>query len=348
MSDATKAKSVRVTQLDVARAAGVSKATVSYVLNDNPGVSDDVRRRVLEVVSELAYRPNRTAQGLRRGRMNMIGLLLADIANPFYPELASAIVATSAAHGNQVFLAQVGLGGAMQTDAVRNLVDRGCDGLVFTSVVAHDAELLNELRKERVPFVYANRRVESVPADWVHIDDSSAAYDIANVLLNDGRERVAILGGPAESTVSAARTGGAMKALDGRGLSPLSGQAITGDLTRASGAERMRALLEEGPVDGVICGNDMIALGVIDVCRERGIAIPDDLAVVGFDDMSFASAGPLQLTTVTVPRQLMGQRAVEMLIERIEGYEGDAREEVLPYEVQVRGTTGGDGTRRNS
>lgn len=333
-------KAARATQREVAQAVGVSEATVSYALNNNPGVSDEVRKRVVEAATKLGYRPNRAAQGLRRGRMNMIGLLLADIANPFYPELASGVVETSAAHGNQVFLTQVGLGGAMQTEAARNLVDRGCDGLIFTSVVADDAQLLSELQDEGVPFVFVNRAVDGVAADWVHIDDFSASRDIARVLLEDDRSSVAIFGGPAASSVSLARTGGAMEAMSERGLSPLREDPVVGELTRASGAARMRALLDQGSVDGVICGNDMIALGVLDVCRERGLSVPDDVAIVGFDDMSFASAGPLQLTTVTVPRQLMGERAVEMLMERIDGNDGPAREQVLPYEIQVRGTTG--------
>lgn len=331
----------RVTQREIADIVGVSSATVSYAFNGNQGVSEDVRQRILTVAKELRFRPNQAAQGLRRGRMNMIGLLLADIANPFYPELSSGVINAASAHGSQVFLAQVGLGGTLQDEAARNLVDRGCDGLVFTSVVDDDIELLRELQAGGTPFVYANRRVSDVPADWVHIDDFAASQEATEWIVRSGRRQISIIGGPSESSVSHDRARGALAALDAAGLTPVDERLIDGELSRESGRERCTALLDSGAVvDSIVCGNDMIALGVLDVCHARGVRIPEDVAIVGFDDMSFASAGPLQLSTVTVPRQLMGERAVAMLFERIDGYDGPPREECLPHQLQIRATTG--------
>lgn len=332
----------RATQREIAEIVGVSNATVSYAFSGNPGVSEDLRQRILAVAKDLGFRPNRAAQGLRSGRMNMIGLLLADIANPFYPELASGVINAASERGSQVFIAQVGLGGMLQGEAARNLVDRGCDGLVFTSVVDDDVELLRELQASGTPFVYANRRARDVPADWVHIDDFAASRDATTWLLESGRRRIAIIGGPSDSSVSSARTRGSLDALTGAGLDPVGPQDVAGgELSRDSGRDRCTVLLDAGEeIDGLMCGNDMIALGVMDVCHARGIRIPDDIAIVGFDDMSFASAGPLQLSTVSVPRQLMGERAVAMLFDRIGGYDGPAREECLPHQLQIRTTTG--------
>ena len=330
-----------MTQKELAEYVGVSSAAVSYAFNGSPGVSDVIRARILAAAEELGYRPNRSAQGLRRGRMNMIGLLLADIANPFYPEVASGVVSAAERAGSQVFLAQAGLGGAMQAEAARSLVDRNCDGLVFTSIVSSDAALLNELRDQGVPFVYANRRIPEVAADWVGIDDRAASEEAATWLIRTGPRRIAIIGGPTESSVSHERTIGARAALAAAGLEPVAPELIAGELSRPSGAQRAAALFDSGiEVDGIVCGNDMIALGVMDVCHERGIRIPDDVALVGFDDMSFASAGPLQLTTVSSPRQEMGERAVQLLLDRIDGYDGPIREERLPYQLQIRATTG--------
>lgn len=331
----------RVTQREIAEIVGVSSATVSYAFNGHQGVGEDLRRRILTVARELGFRPNQAAQGLRRGRMNMIGLLIADIANPFYPELSSGLINAASARGSQVFLAQVGLGGMLQAEAARNLVDRGCDGLVFTSVVDDDADLLRELQAGGTPFVYANRRVDGIPADWVHIDDFAAAREAAEWIVRSGRRRVAIIGGPSESSVSLDRARGGLAALEAAGLTPVEERFIHGDLSRESGRERCTALLDSGAgFDAIVCGNDMIALGVMDVCHARGVRIPEDIAIVGFDDMSFASAGPLQLSTVTVPRQLMGERAVAMLFDRIDGDDGPPREECLPHELQIRATTG--------
>ncbi|TDE09298.1 LacI family DNA-binding transcriptional regulator [Jiangella asiatica] len=338
---AKRSRGRRVTQREIADIVGVSSATVSYAFNGTPGVSEDVRQRILTVAKDLGFRPNRTAQGLRRGRMNMIGLLLADIANPFYPELSSGVINAASAHGSQVFLAQVGLGGMLQAEAARNLVDRGCDGLVFTSVVDGDTELLRELQAADTPFVYANRRVDAIPADWVHVDDFAASREAAEWVVRSGRLQVAVIGGPSESSVSHDRARGALAALGAAGLSPVDERLIDGELSRDSGRERCAALLDSGAaVDAIVCGNDMIALGVMDVCHARGVLIPEDVAIVGFDDMSFASAGPLQLSTVTVPRQLMGERAVAMLFDRIDGYDGPPREECLPHQLRIRATTG--------
>jgi LacI family transcriptional regulator len=141
--------------------------------------------------------------------------------------------------------------------------------------------------------------------------------------------------------VSRNRTAGAQAALAAVGLKPRAPELTEGELSRPSGAQRAAALLDSGvTVDGIVCGNDMIALGVMDVCLARGIRIPEDVAIVGFDDMSFASAGPLQLTTVSSPRQEMGEHAVGMLLDRINGFEGPAREQKLAYRLQIRATTG--------
>lgn len=322
---------------------------MSYALGDGRGISVEVRNHILSIVKEVGFRPNRVAQGLRSGRMNMIGLLLADIANPFYPELASGVVAAAEQRGCLVFVSQIGDGGPKRADAARSLVDRNCDGLIFTSVVSKDAELLAELRKQGTPFVYASRKVDAVPADWVGIDNRAAAREVAELLLEGGRKRIAVLGGPRASSVSADRVRGASYRLARAGQEATPAHLRFGELTRESGRARMRQLLEEMPgTDAVICGNDMIALGALDHCYEHGIAVPRGMAVVGFDDMSFASAGPLQLTTVAVPRQRIGERAVEMLFERIGGYEGDWRAEVLPHQLQIRATAsrGQGGARR--
>lgn len=330
----------RVTQRDIAQIVGVSSATVSYACNGHDGVSDELRERILSVGRELGFRPNRAARGLRLGRMNMIGLLLADVGNPFYAELASGVVGDASEAGVQVFLAQAGLGGAMQADAARTLVDHGCDGLIFSSVVDSDLDILLELQREGVPFVFANRRVDGVDVDWVHIDDYAAAAEACELLLSTGCRRVAVLGGPSQSSASRARNAGAVETLSRSGLRVTHKDFVDGQLTRESGRKRAEWILggHDAP-NGIVCGNDMIALGVMDVCHERGIRIPADVAVIGFDDMSFASAGPLQLTTVSVPRVAMGSRAGAMLRERIAGYDGPGRHECLPYNLQIRATT---------
>jgi len=327
----------RVTQRDVARAVGVTSATVSYALNGQPGVSDELRQRILEVAAGMGFRPSRLAVGLRVGRTNTLGLLLPDVANPFYPELASGVIDAAAEEGLQVFVSQVGLDGRDHLPTVTALVDSHCEGLLFTAVLPEDTPMLTELQARGIPFGLINRRIDGFAADWVGIDDRAAAKELTSVVLG-GRRRVAIFGGPERSSVSAGRTAGAVAACEEAGLVPLP-DGRSGDLTRESGAERARELFAaKGPVDLVICGNDVIALGVIDVCYDLGLSVPDDVAVTGFDDMSFASAGPLRLTTVEVPRQEMGRQAVRSLLDRLGGYDGEPRVVQLPHQVRRRST----------
>ncbi|MER6847642.1 LacI family DNA-binding transcriptional regulator [Streptomyces flaveolus] len=325
---------------DIAQAAGVSSASVSYALNGSPGVGPEVRERILKIADELGFRPSRLARELRTGASSTIGLLLADIANPFYTEVAAGVVAATADEGFEVFVSHVGGGRQRQADAALAHVDRNCSGLILTSLVDADRPLLTKLERERVPFVQLYRRLEGVSADWVGIDDRAAGVEIALHMLASGRRRIAVLGGPQESSATSNRVSGFREALHQAGVQALNEPEVWGDFTRQSGAMRARAVLARHPdVDGIICSNDVIAVGVMDVCRETGRSVPEDVALSGFDDMSFSSAGPLQLTTVTVPREALGRRAAQLLLRRIAGDDGPPRAEQLPYELRIRATT---------
>jgi LacI family transcriptional regulator len=325
---------------DVARAAGVSAASVSYAFSGAPGVSEERRRHILEVADEMGFRPSQIARDLRSGTGRSIGLLLADIANPFYTEVAAGVVAAAQEDGYEVSVAHVGVDGARQAEVAYAQVDRNCSGLIFTGLVGTDKPLLKTLRKEGIPVVQVYRRVDGEQSDWVGIDDYGAGFEIASHVIATGRRRIALIGGPEASSASLGRMHGYQEALRKAGLSAVNEPHVWGELSRTSGALRARAMLAEHPdIDAFVCGNDVIALGVLDVCTEAGRLVPEDIAISGFDDMSFSSAGPLQLSTVTVPRDALGRRAAQRLFQRIEGYDGDPRSDVLPYTIQIRNTT---------
>lgn len=330
----------RVTMADVARKAGVTQAAVSYALAGRPGVSKELRARILRIADELGFRRNRVAVDLRQGRTGSVGLLLADIANPFYPEVASGVIAACEARGYEVFVSHVGLSGERQVEAALSHVDRNVAGLLFTSLTPGDRELLDRLDHLGIPFVQLHRWVDEVPADWVGIDNFVAAKALADHVMHSLVERVAIIGGPNDSMVSRDRTRGylaSVVACKGKVVNP---RAMTGMLTRTSGRLRARRLLSRDTrVEAFLCGNDVIALGVLDACRESGVAVPRDVLVAGFDDMSFASAGPLQLTTVEVPRAQIGQRGAVLLLDRIEGATDPPSRITLRHRVRIRETT---------
>ncbi len=332
----------RVTISDVAKSAGVSVAAVSYALNGRPGVSEASRARILAAADAISFRPNSLARSLRKGKSPVVGLLLADIANPYYPEIASGVITGAASKDYQVFLAHTGLRGEVHGTAVAALLEHQCAGLIFTSAVEDVRPIFAELLELGVPFVQAVRRLEPIAADFVGIDDRSAARELATHVLELGRTRPVILNGPAESSASQDRLAGFRDALKDHSITSLHPELVNGELTRESGASRTDLLLEAGDQapDALICGNDMIALGALDALAERGLRSPADVAVVGYDDMSFASSASLQLTTVEVPRHDMGETAAALLFERMLDPSIPARKVILPHRLIVRRTCG--------
>jgi LacI family transcriptional regulator len=332
----------RVTMTHVAERVGVSVATVSYVMNDRPGVGDEVRARVLEAADELGFRPNRLAQGLRRGRTKLLGLLLADIANPFYPELAAGVIDGANELGYQVFLSQTGNHGEFTEREARALLDLRCDALIFTSVTTADRPLLTQLLTEGVAFVQTVRRVEDLPADFVGIDDRAGGRDLIEHLLALGHRDIAFLHGPVASSASSDRLDGCLTTLAAAGLRPDDERVIEVGLTLGGGFAGAGELLASGrPMpSAIVCGNDVIALGAIDALMDAGVRVPEDVAVVGYDDMPFASSRPVDLTTVHQPLRRMGAASVELLVERLDAPDLPPRQLVLPHHLVARSSSG--------
>lgn len=330
----------RPTITDVARRARVSGATVSYVLNDRPGVGEASRRRVLKAAEALGYRRNRLARGLRDGRTHVFGLLLANIANPFYPEIAAGVIAVAAESGYQVFVSHTGEDQAQQRREVEALSDHGCDGLIFTSVTDADRELLRKLLEAGPPFVQAVRRVRGIRADYVGIDNRAAGRDVILHLVALGHRDIALISGPLASSASRGRYEGMREVLAESGLALPADRFTESALTREAGYRAATSLLQgrKRPT-AIACGNDMIALGAIDAGIEAGLQMPAELAVTGFDDMSFASSRMVNLTTISQPLREIGVTAVELLRSRLRDPSQAPRDVILPHRLIVRGSS---------
>lgn len=332
----------RVTMTHIAERVGVSVATVSYVMNKRPGVGEEVRERVLRTADELGFRPNRLAQGLRRGRTKLLGLLLADIANPFYPEIAAGVIEEAAGLGYQVFLSQTGSGGELTDREADALLDLRCDALIFTSVTAADGPLLLRLLSENIPFVQLVRRAEGIAADFIGIDDRAAGRELVEHLLGLGRTDIGFLRGPSTSSASRERFLGCIDALTAAGIELPDARVREVPLTLTGGFEGVQRLATQRDTlpTALVCGNDVIALGAIDAFADMGVRVPQDVAVVGYDDMPFASSRPIDLTTVHQPLRGLGGTAVRLLLERVEHPDLPPREVVLPHRLVVRSSSG--------
>lgn len=332
----------RVTMATVAQVAGVSIASVSNAMNNRTGLSAGVRSRILAVADGLGYRTNTLAQELRIGRSRTIGLSVADLSNPFYADVSQGVIKAAALLGYDVFLSNVGPESEALSKVVNGFMNRRLGGMLFTSLRNADAELLRNLQRLHIPFVKLVRDVQGVEADWVGIDDYSGGLVLAGHVATIGRTVIACLGGPSDSNASSARVNGIRMGLAKSGVEIINETQsnLHGALTRSSGYQRAMQIIQEFPgVQCIIGGNDVIAIGILDACRDSGLAVPRDIAVAGFDNMSFSSAGPLQLTTVDVPRNDIGAIGVKYLIERMEGFDGAPRREFLPFDLVRRSST---------
>ena len=333
-------EAARATLADVARRAGVSIATASYVVNRRGGVGDATRAHVLEVAEELGFRPNRVASALRTGESRVLGLVLADIANPFYPEIAGGVIAAAAAAGYQVFLSHASVDGEAPGEEVRALCDHQCAALIFTSLMVTDGPLILDVVPAGVPVVQTVRRVVGLAADYVGIDDRAGAREAAQHLVELGHRTIALLTGPSYSSASQERVAGFREVLDEAGLTPPEEQVIECRLTVDAGYRATSRLLDAGGApQAILCGNDLIALGAIDALVDHGLAVPRDVSVVGYDDIWFSSSRLVQLTTVRQPRLAMGHEAVALAFERLAGGPEEPRDVILPHEFVARRTT---------
>lgn len=335
-SDAT----ARVTLADVAQRAGVSIATVSYVMNGRGGVRQATREHVLEVAKALGFRPNRVATALRTGDSRVFGLVLADIANPFYPEIAGGVIAAAAGSGYEVFLSRAPLDGDVPGDEVRALCDHQCAALIFTSVKVSDGPLLLDAVPHGVPLVQTVRRADGLAADFVGIDDRAGAREAAQHLVDLGHRDIAVLTGPSYSSASLERTAGFREVIDAAGLTLPDERVVECMLRRDDGYRATMQVLDAGGApQAMLCGNDLIALGAIDALFDRGLSVPGDVSVVGYDDIWFASSRLVQLTTVRQPRQAMGHEAVSLALARLADGSAEPRDVILPHEFVPRRTT---------
>lgn len=337
------ARSGGVTMHDVAARAGVSIKTVSNVLNQYPYIRPATRERVEHAIAELGYQVNLSARNLRRGRTGMIGLALPELRLPYFAELADSVIRAAEAVGLTVLIEQTGADRdrelAVLTSAQRQLTD----GLLY-SPLALDLGDLASLHLD-FPLVLLGERIFGAQADHVTMANVEAARAATEHLLARGSRRVAAVGAhPGELSGSASlRLDGYRAALDGAGLLHDPDLVVEAwSWTRAGGAEAINRLLDSGVgVDGVFAMNDALALGVLHALHDRGVAVPDQVAVIGFDDVEEAQYSVPTLSSVAPGREQIASTAVRLLRERIEqGAEaGPPRTVVADFTVVAREST---------
>jgi LacI family transcriptional regulator len=331
----------RVSAADVARQAGVSPAAVSYVMNGRPGVSLETRERVVAIAQELGFRPNQLAATLSRSRSHILGLVLSQMANPFYPELAIGVTLAARTAGYQVFLAHTEDDEESLSETIRAMLERSVDGIVLTVARSDNAEVLRQLRDASTPFVQLSRFFPQAAGDFVGIDDRSAAVDIMRHVLGHRPESVATVVGPRTSSASLAREQGFVAEALRVSLTIPGNQRASVQLTEEGGRRAARHLFSLSDLPrAIVCGSDAIAIGVLEEALLHGLRVPEDIMVTGFDGISVAIGPLIDLTSIVQPHRLMAQRAVEQLTQSIEHRDSPIKRQIIPHYLRIGSTCG--------
>ena len=325
---------------DVAERAGVSITSVSHVINETRPVSDELRQRVLDAMDELGYQPNRLARSLRRGRTRTIGLIIPDSANPFFAEVARGIEDTSFEHDYNVILCNSEGSPAKERMYVDVLTAKQVDGILF---VAGEVipERIEKLLARETPVVVVDREVPGLDIDTVLTDNAKGGYLATRHLVELGHRRIACIAGPSTATPSAARVDGYVEALGEVGLERDNDLICRGDFQYGGGYRMAQELLGLVPQPTAIFAcNDLMAVGALRAAAERGLEVPEDLSIVGFDDVQLASYTIPPLTTIAQPKYEIGTTAAEMLLSHIKDSKSEGERRVLPTRLVVRKSTG--------
>jgi len=325
---------------DVAKEAGVSVATVSHVINGTRYVSPELTERVRCALRKLNYEPNLVARGLRTRHSWVIGLITSDITNPFYPGVAQGAADYAAQHGYSLMLYDAGEDGQHEEKIVSLLQRRQTDGFLFTSIDAN-SPTVRRLHEQNFPFVLINRQLKDIKTHYVGIDNRAGMSQAVRHLAGLGHRVIAFVTGLARSTAAEERFEGFLEAVHECGLESGPELVYAGSYQLADGCTAAYHLIQARPdITAIVAANDLMAFGVWQCLHRLGIRVPDDVSVLGFDDIYPASMGPIGLTTVRAPQRDMGERAAELLLKVIEARRPlPARQIILPVELIVRHTT---------
>jgi LacI family transcriptional regulator len=324
----------------VARHAKVSSATVSHVINGTRFVSEPVRAQVQQAMEELGYRPNTLARSLRSGQTHTIGLILPDSANPFFAEIGHAIESAAFERGYNVILCNTENDPQKERLYTEVLGNKQVDGLIFVAS-GEDRQVLSQSLDDGLPLVVVDRDLGNLELDTVITDNLSGGLLATRHLISLGHRRVACITGPSNLTPSADRVAGYREALEQAGIPVDESLILRGDFRARSGYEDAKLLLGRtpGPSAIFVC-NDMMAIGAIRAASQLGLRVPEDLSIVGFDNIELAAYTTPPLTSVAQPKQEIGQMAVALLIERAKEPTLPPRRNMLPSRLVIRESTG--------
>lgn len=319
----------------VAERAGVSIASVSRVMNGLPA-SDQLIAKVRQAADELGYVPDATARSLKAGKTDQIALAVADVGNPVYVAMMHEISRVVTKAGYRLVVSSTGSDAREQIDFINSL-DRGfADGLILSPLRVTE-ELIERIRSSRLPVVVIGSLPDDVTIDSVRADSPHGVALAVEHLSEQGRHRIAFLNGPIDTVPGTARLGGYLAAMTAADLpTSADSQFSAKDFTFKAGLKATAKLLDRCTPDAIICANDLLAMAALKVAAQRGIRVPEDLAIVGMDDTDLADLSNPALTSVNLGSIKRAKTAAKLLIRRLENPDADVRCVVIPPSLTVR------------
>lgn len=322
---------------DVAREAGVSIATVSRVLNDIDVVNEETKKKVVDAIKKLGYRPNIVARSLKTQRTKTIGILIPDISNQFYPEVVRGAEDVANIYDYNVMLCNSDFDVEKEKEYLRVLKEKMVDGVLYMSSSLQD-EILGLINELDVKTVLIETKDKESKLPSVTIDNEKATYEATRYLLDKGLKKIAYIGIEKEELNAwAERYNGYEKAMKESGFEIDPKRTFFGPLKVKTGSEGVEAIISSGEsIDGIICGSDEVAMGAINALRDKGISVPEDVKVMGFNNIYSSAVFYPKITTIAQPMYDMGSVAMRMLIKLINQKELEQGHYVLEHELIER------------
>lgn len=330
---------MKVTLKDIAQRAGVSVSSVSRAFNGRPGVAPKTREAIRQAAEELGFFPH--ARFGKTPVRETVAVLLPDVRNPFFAEVLKGIVEAARRFGCDLLVDDSNEQKEIETAFVQRIMHRPVQGLIYMTAGDHPNEALNEAMEAGIAVVAIDRRIPGFHGDVVATDNARGAFMATQHLIQLGHRRIAMVAGPFYLSTVADRIRGFRTALSRFGLSAPPEWIAEEDFTWEGGYRAARTLdfSEDGPT-AVVCGNDLLAIGVIRAIEEGGKRVPHDVAVIGYDDTYLAAVAKPALTSVAQPAHEMGEAAVRILMERLRGGRTKPREVLLEPSLSIRDTCG--------
>lgn len=332
-------QSSAATMKDVAERAGVSTATVSRALMNPEKVSAATRHKVEQAVIAVGYSPHALSRNAKRGDSRTILILVPDICDPFFSEVIRGVEVTAAEEGYLVLIGDCAHQNQQEKTFMNLMLTRQIDGMVLLgSQLPFDVGV--EEQRNLPPMVMANEFAPEMELPTVHIDNLTAAFEAVNHLIHLGHRRIACIAGPEEMPLCQYRLQGYIQALRRNNMSVDSSLIVRGDFSFEAGVSALKKLMSlPQPPRALFCHNDIMALGAIKEAKAMGLRVPQDLSVVGFDDIELSRYCDPSLTTVAQPRYAIGREAMLLLLEQLQGRRVNNGSRLLDFELKVRGST---------